>query len=104
MAVVEVKVFPIGTDEASMSSFVRDCFEVAESAPDVEVTLTPTATVMEGDLEDIFPVIEAMHKSPFNDGVRRVISAITIDDRVDKPLTMDHMVLSVLEDDVPVGV
>ena len=100
MPVVEVKVLPIGTDEASISSYVQDCFEIAASAMGVDSVLTPTATLLEGDLEDILPVVEAMHQSPFYSGVDRVITTVTIDDRLDKPLDMDTMVESVLTDDV----
>ncbi len=100
MPVVEVKVLPIGTDEASISSYVQDCFEIAASAMGVDSVLTPTATLLEGDLDDILPVVEAMHQSPFYSGVDRVITTVTIDDRLDKPLDMDTMVESVLTDDV----
>jgi len=99
MPVVEVKVLPIGTDEASISSYVQDCFEIAESAIGLECVLTPTATLLEGDLDDILPVIEAMHQSPFYSGADRVITTVTIDDRLDKPLDMDSMVSAVLSDD-----
>lgn len=99
MAIVEVKVVPVGTDEASISSYIQDCFEIAESAIGVESVLTPTATLLEGDLQDILPVVEAMHQSPFYSGVDRVITTVTIDDRVDKPLDMDSMVEAVLTDE-----
>ncbi len=100
MPVVEVKVLPIGTDEASISSYIQDCFEVASSAIGVEAVLTPTATLLEGELDDVLPVVEAMHQSPFYSGVDRVITSVTIDERLDKPLEMDDMVNSVLHDDV----
>ncbi|NMP21284.1 MTH1187 family thiamine-binding protein [Sulfobacillus harzensis] len=100
MPVVEVRVLPIGTDEASISSYIQDCFEIASSALGVEAVLTPTATLLEGDLDDVLPVVEAMHQSPFYSGVDRVITNVTIDERLDKPLDMDGMVDSVLHDDV----
>lgn len=100
MPVVEVKVLPIGTDEASISSYIQDCFEIASSAIGVESVLTPTSTLIEGDLDDVLPVVEAMHQSPFYSGVDRVITTVTIDERLDKPLNMDDMVDSVLTDDV----
>lgn len=101
MPVVEVKVLPIGTDDASISSYVEDCFEIAAAAIGVESVLTPTSTILEGDLDDVIPVVEAMHQSPFYSGVDRVITTVTIDDRLDKPLDMDSMVESVLSYDVP---
>ncbi len=102
MSVVEVKVLPIGTDEASISSYIEDCFEIAASAIGVESVLTPTSTLLEGELDDILPVVEAMHQSPFYSGVDRVVTTITIDDRLDKPLDMSSMVEAILKDDVDV--
>lgn len=100
MSIVEVRVLPIGTSEASISSYVQDCFEIAEAASGVQSILTPTSTLLEGDLDDIFPVVEAMHRSPFYSGVDRVVTTITIDDRLDKELDMDAMVSSVLNVEV----
>lgn len=100
MPIAEVRILPIGTEEASISSYIEDCFEIASSALGVESILTPTATLLEGDLDNILPVVEAMHRSPFYSGVDRVITTVTIDDRVDKPLEMDAMVDSVLMNDV----
>ena len=99
MPIVEVKVLPIGTDEASISSYIQDCFEIASSAIGVESVLTPTATLLEGDLDDVLAVVEAMHQSPFYSGVDRVITSVTIDERLDKTLDMDEMVESVISHD-----
>jgi uncharacterized protein (TIGR00106 family) len=100
LAIVEVRVLPIGTSEASISSYIQDCFEIAEAAAGVQSVLTPTSTLLEGDLEDVLPVVEAMHRSPFYSGVERVVTTLTIDDRLDKELDMDAMVSSVLNIDV----
>jgi len=99
MPVVEVKVLPIGTDEASISSYIRDCYAIADSAIGVNVTLTPTSTILEGSLANIFPVVEAMHRSPFYHGADRVVTTMTIDDRQDKPLDMVSLMTSVISDD-----
>ncbi|PSR23331.1 MAG: hypothetical protein C7B45_03160 [Sulfobacillus acidophilus] len=100
MAIVEVRVLPIGTSEASISSYIQDCFEIAEGATGIQTILTPTSTLLEGELDDIWPVVEAMHRSPFYSGVDRVVTTLTIDDRLDKKLDMEAMVNSVLNGDV----
>ncbi len=100
MAVVEVKVFPLGTDDASISSYVQACYQIAETAVGVKATLTPTATILEGPLDNIWPVVEAMHESPFDRGASRVVTSLTIDDRQDKPLSMDSLLTAVITDDV----
>ncbi len=100
MAIAEVRVLPIGTDAASISSYIEDCFEIAASALGVESVLTPTSTLLEGELDHILAVVEAMHRTPFHNGVDRVVTTVTIDDRVDKRLEMDDMVNAVLRNDV----
>lgn len=99
MAVVEVKVIPLGTDHASISSFVKEAFEVARHAPDVEAALTPTSTVLEGELGHLLRVAQAMHEAPFRRGVERVSTTITVDERRDKETGMDAMVAAVINDD-----
>ncbi len=100
MPVIEVKVLPLGTAEASIASYIEECYDIAHSAAGVTCILTPTSTVLEGELEDLLPVVEAMHRSPFSSGVERVVTTITIDDRLDKDLDMDSMVESVLSTDI----
>ncbi|MHB1612281.1 MAG: MTH1187 family thiamine-binding protein [Sulfobacillus sp.] len=95
MAIVEVKVVPIGTDDPSFSSYIRDCYLVAEKYAEVDIVVTPSATILEGDLDTVLPIVESMHQSPFNRGVDRVITSITIDERRDKEEDMDDMVNAV---------
>lgn len=99
LPVVEIKVLPVGTIVPSMSSYVRACYEAAQNDDTLDVTLTPTSTILEGEWSHLWPVLEAMHQAPFEQGVDRVVTAITIDERRDKPQNMDSMVSSVLEDE-----
>lgn len=101
MAVVEVKVIPLGTDQPSISSFVKEAFEVARQEPGVVAALTPTSTVLEGELGHVLRVAQAMHEAPFRRGVDRVSTTITIDERHDKTTDMDEMVAAVIEGDHP---
>ena len=50
MAIAEIKVWPVGTDNPSVSSFIRDCFEIAEQNDSIEAILTPTSTMLVGQL------------------------------------------------------
>ena len=88
MAVVEVAVAPIGTETPSLSRYVAKCENVLEKYKDLKHKLTPMATVIEGDLTRILEAIKEMHKVPFKLGVKRVVTHITIDKRIDKKLNM----------------
>lgn len=101
MAVIEVKVIPVGTDDPSLSSYIRECYQVAEKNDDVDLVVTPTSTILEGPLARVLKIAEAMHQEPFLHHIERVMTTITIDERRDKPEDMDDMVSSVFteEDD-----
>jgi len=88
VAVVEVKIFPVGTSSASLSRFVAGCVAVLRKEEGVKYQLTPMGTIIEGELDSIMAIIRRMHEAPFQAGVDRVVTDIRIDDRRDKPLTM----------------
>lgn len=92
MAIAEIKIVPVGTDSASFSSTVAACFRVAEETPGVQARITPTSTILEGDLEQVLGVVRRMHRVPFREGVERVITQVFIDERRDKPQDMQAMV------------
>jgi len=82
MAVVEISVAPLGTATPGVSSYVAACVEVvAESG--LNYQLTPMGTVIEGELDEILPVLRKMHEVPFTRGAQRVSTLIKIDDRRD---------------------
>jgi uncharacterized protein (TIGR00106 family) len=88
MAVAEISVVPVGTDSASVSSYVAAAVEIAE-ASGLKYELSSMATNLEGDLDSIMEVFRKMHASAFEHGAVRVLSALKIDERRDKPLTID---------------
>ena len=52
-------------------------------------------TLIEGDLKDLFEVIQAIHELPFDKGLDRVCTNIRIDDRRDKSRKMDDKIQAV---------
>ncbi|MBX5467131.1 MAG: MTH1187 family thiamine-binding protein [Firmicutes bacterium] len=97
-AVVEVKVVPMGTIVPSISSYVKACYNLVKDDPEVDSELTPTSTILAGDLDHILNLVRAMHRVPFGHGVDRVLTQITIDERTDKDHSIDEMVAAVFED------
>ncbi len=56
MAIAEIKVWPVGTNDPSISSYIREAFEIADKNEDIEAVLTPTSTVLEGELPTLLSV------------------------------------------------
>jgi uncharacterized protein (TIGR00106 family) len=53
-------------------------------------------TIIQGPLERILELVPQMHRAPFARGAQRVVSTISIDERRDKPQTMESKVEAVL--------
>ncbi len=94
MALVQVSVVPVGTETPSFSSYVADACRVA-AGDGVRYQVNPMATVLEGDLDHAMDVVKRMHRAAIDNGAARVITHISIDERQDKPLTIDGAVSSV---------
>lgn len=98
MAVIEISVVPIGTKEASLSSYVAKAIEVLKEESDIKYQLTSMGTIIESEsVEKLLSVAEKMHKSVFSQEIKRVVTSIKLDERKDKELTMDGKVKSVEE-------
>lgn len=94
MALLEISVVPVGTENPSISSFVAQaCKEAKRNG--IKFDVTPTATVMEGDLPALIHVAQEMHEAAFRGGCQRVVTNISIDERRDKDLTMEETVSAV---------
>jgi uncharacterized protein (TIGR00106 family) len=96
VAIVEVTIIPLGTGSASVSEYVADVHRVLEAAEEnITFQMTPMSTIIEGDLGDILEVVKRMHEHPFSKGVPRVSTSIRIDERRDKPSSMEQKIQSV---------
>ena len=93
---MEISVIPLGTSSTSVSPFVADCVKVLEEEG-LKYEVTPMGTQVEGDLEALFEVARKMHEAPFRRGAFRVVTTLKIDDRRDKPLSLEGKRTAVLE-------
>lgn len=94
MPILEISVIPVGTQNPSFSNFITQACKIVEDEG-LKYQVTPTATIIEGDMAQIMNVAQRMHEIPFSMGASRVISNITIDDRIDKEADMERQVQSV---------
>ncbi|UXS43163.1 MTH1187 family thiamine-binding protein [Staphylococcus delphini] len=98
MAIVDVVVIPVGTEGPSVSQYIAEIqtkLEEYKQEGKIDYQLTPMNTLIEGDLADLFEVIQAIHELPFNKGLDRVYTNIRIDDRRDKQRKMNDKLDSV---------
>ena len=83
MAIAEVSIVPIGTQSASVSSYVAACLKVLEESG-LTYELHGMGTIIEGDLKALFDVVQRMHEVPFDAGALRVVTTLKVDDRRDR--------------------
>ncbi|RKY64694.1 MAG: thiamine-binding protein [Candidatus Latescibacterota bacterium] len=93
MAIAEISIVPLGTGSPSVSKYVAKALEVVR-ASGLKYELTPMATVVEGSVEEILKLVGDMHRAVLEDAVR-VVTSLRMDDRRDKPLTMEGKVRAV---------
>ncbi len=96
MIIASLTVTPVGTETPSLSRYVAECAKVLDEAG-LNHILTPMGSVLEGSLDEILEVLKKVHEIPFTQGVQRVSTRLTIDDRRDKKLTAQGKLDSVDE-------
>ena len=95
--IAEISVTPLGTASAGLSQYVAACVDILKQAPEVSYQLTAMGTIIQGPLERVLELAGKMHQAPFAQGAQRVVTTIKIDDRRDKPLTIEGKVKAVVE-------
>ena len=98
MAIVDVVVIPVGTEGPSASKYIAEIqtkLKEYKNQGKIDYQLTPMNTLIEGDLKDLFEVVQAIHELPFDKGLDRVCTNIRIDDRRDKSRKMNDKLKSV---------
>ena len=95
--IAEISVIPLGTASASLSHYVAACVDILKQAPEVSYQLTAMGTIIQGPLERVLELAGKMHQAPFAQGAQRVVTTIKIDDRRDKPITIEGKVQAVVE-------
>lgn len=95
MAILEIRVIPVGTETASFSSSVTEAVQYIHDQG-LSYQVTPTSTVIEGDLDQLLQAVKTIHQNALqHHGTNRVITDISIDDRIDKPISINQQVQTV---------
>lgn len=85
----EVRMIPVGTGSPSISRMVADSIKVIQQSG-LKYDVTATGTNIEGSLDEILQTVKKMEEVPFREGADRVVLMLTIDDRRDKPISLEY--------------
>jgi uncharacterized protein (TIGR00106 family) len=97
MAMIDISVVPVGTAGPSVSRYVAGAVGILKKEPGIRYELTAMNTIIEGELPHLLALAKRMHDSAFDAGAKRVVTTIRIDERRDKPLTIEGKVKAVEE-------
>ena len=87
--IAELVVAPFGVG-TSLSKYVKESVKVIDRFPGIRVQHTPMSSIIEADsLDQILEVTRNAHERMFKAGAQRVSTLLRIDDRRDKPRTME---------------
>lgn len=96
VALMQIAVIPLGTESTGVGDFVAD-IELFLREARIEHRLNDMGTVIHGSPEVLFRLAHDIHTLPFNRGVQRVVTQITIDDRRDVDRNIGEKKQSVLD-------
>jgi uncharacterized protein (TIGR00106 family) len=94
MAIMEISVVPLGLGDPSVGDFIAQVVRYLQQEG-IPHELTDMGTLMHGHSARLLKVAQVLHELPFDRGVNRVITHITIDDRRDKDVYLGDKVKSV---------
>ncbi len=95
MAMLEISIVPLGTGTPSVSRFVANAVGLLRQEKDTKYELTAMGTIIEGETGRLLEIAGRMHRSAFDLGARRVVTTIKLDERRDKPQSIEGKVKAV---------
>ncbi|MGQ9479411.1 MAG: MTH1187 family thiamine-binding protein [Thermoproteota archaeon] len=91
--IVELSIIPMGTGTSVSKILAHSIREIKDKG--VKYEITPMCTVFEtGSIEEALDVVKAAHEAILRQGVKRVITAVKLDDRRDVERSMGDKVRS----------
>jgi uncharacterized protein (TIGR00106 family) len=97
----EISVIPIrirSETSTSMSKEIAAAFDAIQKIKGLKTMLTPMGTQIESNnFANILQAIEVAHQVVRTAGAKRIMSTIRIDERLDKSISLEEKVESVME-------
>ncbi len=94
MAIMEISVIPLGLGHPSVGDHIAAVVRYLQES-NIPHTLTDMGTLVHGDPATLLKVAATLHELPFAQGVRRVVTHISLDDRRDKEVFLEDKTKSV---------
>ncbi len=94
MALMQLTVIPLGTGAPGVGGYVAE-LQKALAAQNLPFRLHDMGTIIEGEAGELLALAAHIHALPFLQGVQRVVTQISIDDRRDKQVRLGDKVASV---------
>lgn len=92
----EISVYPIGTNETSVSFYIAKGIEAIQNIKEIRYEINPMGTVLESDsIDKIYEASKTIMEVVHNLGVNRVEVILKIDSRKDKQVKMEDKVESI---------
>lgn len=96
----EVSLIPVGSRgqeaDTGMSKEIAVAFDTISKVDGLKTVLTPMGTLIESEnLSNIFRAVELAHEAVKSKGIKRIITSIRLDERIDAPHTLEEKVESV---------
>ena len=94
--IADFSIVPIGEGQSSVGRYIAAAVKVFKDIKGLNYEVTAMGTVLSAkDLDTIFAAVKQAHEAVLAKGVKRVESTLRIDDRRDKPRTMDDKVQAI---------
>jgi uncharacterized protein (TIGR00106 family) len=95
VATAEISVLALGRSDPSASAYVAEIQRRLAAQDRVRYEMHAMGTALEGETADILAVVAELHAVPFEMGIPRVYTVLKLDERRDKPQTLEDKVSSV---------
>jgi uncharacterized protein (TIGR00106 family) len=96
MALMQLTIIPLGTCSPSVGEFVADIQRALEKSG-FPYELTDMGTIVEGRPGKLLELAARLAEMPFNKGVNRVVTQISLDDRRDRKVSFGDKAASVAD-------
>ena len=87
MAIMEISVVPLGLGHPSVGDHIAAVVKYLQTE-NIPHEITDMGTLVQGQPATLLKVAQALHELPFGQGVKRVMTHLTIDDRREKDVLL----------------
>jgi len=95
VATAELTVISLGRAEVGASAYVAEIQRRLAAQDRVAYEMHAMGTNLDGTVEDILTLVAELHAVPFALGIPRVYTVLKLDERRDKPASLESKVASV---------